>query len=81
MSDLYDYMPANWSPRRLPPALPTRTTCWDDPARCAGCVYCTGGQDEHGRYAGDFTPIQARRVEQGLPPGEPWPARQKGPAL
>ena len=53
-------------------------SCWENPETCRGCPYCIGGEDDCGRrYYSDFTPIQARRVELGLPPGEPWPAIEK----
>lgn len=52
-------------------------SCWENPETCRGCPYCVGGEDDCGRYYSDFTPIQARRVELGLPPGEPWPAKQE----
>ena len=53
-------------------------SCWENPEVCRGCPYCVGGEDDCGWcYYSDFTPVQARRVELGLPPGEPWPATEK----
>lgn len=43
-------------------------SCWDDPEKCPGCVYCDEGSP--------LTPIQARRLEKGKPAGgeDPTPA-------
>ena len=69
MSDLYDYMPADWTPRRTNSSRTAPTTCWDDPERCRGCPYCVGGYDEGGQpHYSDLTPEQARRVELGYHP-------------